>query len=146
MDAAPPPVALLTPIAPPTLGTPAPPPPVDAHAATRAAATQHGVRVIFAPDKADLSPASADAIKQLVAAASHGGTATFNVVAYAAATPDDPSMARRLSLSRALAVRSALMADGVESSHIYVRALGSRFQEGPPDRVDVSLLGGNEPP
>ena len=42
-----------------------------------------------------------------------GGNTSFNVVAYAAGTPEDPSTARRLSLSRALAVRSALIADGV---------------------------------
>ena len=54
-----------------------------------------------------------------------GDSTSFNVVAYAAGTPDDPSTARRLSLSRALAVRSALMADGVGSARIYVRALGA---------------------
>ena len=37
-----------------------------------------------------------------------------------------PRPPRRLSLSRALAVRSALMADGVSSARIYVRALGAR--------------------
>jgi hypothetical protein len=68
---------------------------------------------------------------------------SFNVVAYAAGTPDDPSTARRLSLSRALAVRSALMADGVSSTHIYVRALGAPEGDKTPDRVDISVLGAN---
>lgn len=145
IDAAPPPVAQLSAIAPPPPPSTAPPPapPIEANAATKAAETENGLRVTFAPGEADLSPSSADAIKHLVAAASPGGTATFNVVAYAAAKPDDPSAARRLSLSRALAVRNALMADGVVSSRIYVRALGALVPEGPPDRVDVTLLGGN---
>ena len=66
-------------------------------------------------------------------------------MAYAAGTPEDPSTARRLSLSRALAVRSALMADGVTSSRIYVRALGATGGDEPPDRVDLAVMGGNAP-
>ena len=64
-------------------------------------------------------------------------------MAYAAGTPEDPSTARRLSLSRALAVRSALMADGVTSSRIYVRALGATGGDEAPDRVDLAVMGGN---
>jgi len=144
VDAAPPPVAQLSAIAPPPPPSAGPPPPpIEAKAATTAAATESGVRITFAAGQADLSPSSADAIKQLVASAHSGATTTFNVVAYAAAVTDDPSAARRLSLSRALAVRAALMADGVESSRIFVRALGSQVPEGPPDRVDLTLFGGN---
>jgi len=62
-------------------------------------------------------------------------------VAYAAGRPEDPSTARRLSLSRALAVRAALMADGISSNRIYVRALGAQASDGPADRVDISVLG-----
>ena len=72
-----------------------------------------------------------------------GDNTSFNVVAYAAGTPEDPSTARRLSLSRALAVRSALMADGVGSSRIYVRALGATGGDAAPDRVDLAVMGGN---
>lgn len=147
IPAAPPAVAELTPVAPAAsaASAPPPPPPIEANAATKAAETSNGLRVTFAAGQSDLSPASADAIKQLVASAPSGGTETFNVVAFAAAKADDPSFARRLSLSRALAVRSALMADGVVSSHIYVRALGSQVPEGPADRVDLTMLGGNAP-
>ena len=81
--------------------------------------------VTFGSGQADLSPASAEAIQGLVKTAPASDSTSFNVVAYAAGTPDDPSTARRLSLSRALAVRSALMANGVGSSRIYVRALGT---------------------
>ena len=52
---------------------------------------------------------------------------SFNVMAYAAGTPEDPSTPRRLSLSRALAVRRVLMADGVASARIYrARARAAR--------------------
>lgn len=40
-----------------------------------------------------------------------------------------------------MAVRSALVADGVASARIFVRALGAQYGDGPPDRVDVSIEG-----
>jgi outer membrane protein OmpA-like peptidoglycan-associated protein len=92
-----------------------------------------------------LSPASAEAIRNIVQTAPAGDGTTFNVVGYAAGTPEDPSTARRLSLSRALAVRNALMADGVTSSRIYVRALGATGGDEAPDRVDLAVMGGNAP-
>ena len=72
-------------------------------------------------------------------------TTTFNVLAYAPGKADDPSTARRISLSRAMAVRSALVADGVPSARIFVRALGEQYGDGPPDRVDISVTGANAP-
>jgi outer membrane protein OmpA-like peptidoglycan-associated protein len=101
--------------------------------------------VTFGSGQADLSPDSAAAIQQLVKAAPNNDTTSFNVVAYAAGTPDDPSTARRLSLSRALTIRSALIADGVSSTRIYVRALGAATGDGPGDRADLTVLGGNAP-
>jgi outer membrane protein OmpA-like peptidoglycan-associated protein len=136
--------ALINPIAPPEppAGTPPPPPPpVSAEAATKAAPITAGLRLTFAPGASDLSPASAESIKQLTQAAPPGDATTFNVQAYAPGTPDDPSTARRISLSRAMAVRSALVADGVPSARIFVRALGAQFGDGPPDRVDLSVEG-----
>jgi outer membrane protein OmpA-like peptidoglycan-associated protein len=61
-------------------------------------------------------------------------------VAYAAGNDDATSQARRLSLSRALAVRSYLIEHGVRSTRMDVRALGNKVPEGPPDRVDVMLV------
>jgi outer membrane protein OmpA-like peptidoglycan-associated protein len=143
---APPAVASLEPIQPPAPPANAPPPlppPIDAGAATTAAATQAGLRLTFATGQSDLSPESADSIKHLVQASPAGDATTFNVLAYALGDPDDPSVARRLSLARAIAVRAALMTDGVPSSRIYLRALGSQPGQVPPDRVDVSVLGAN---
>jgi outer membrane protein OmpA-like peptidoglycan-associated protein len=99
--------------------------------------------VTFGKGQADLSPSSAAAIQNLVKATPSSDGTSYNVVAYAAGTPEDPSTARRLSLSRALAVRSALMAGGISSSHIYVRALGADAGDKTPDRVDVAVLGAN---
>ena len=60
--------------------------------------------------------------------------------AYAGGTGETLSSARRLSLSRALAVRSFLIEKGIRSTRIDVRALGRAEDSGPPERVDVVLL------
>jgi outer membrane protein OmpA-like peptidoglycan-associated protein len=148
LPTAPPADVALVPVPPPPQAAqpaePPPPPPITDTATSAATATGAGLRVTFGAGQADLSQASATAIKNIVQSAP-SGDATFNVVAYAAGTPEDPSTARRLSLSRALAVRSALMADGVTSSRIYVRALGAAGGDETPDRVDLSVMGGNAP-
>ena len=62
----------------------------------------------------------------------------LQLLAYASAPgADNASQARRLSLSRALAVRSYLIEKGVRSTRIDVRALGNKNESGPADRVDV---------
>jgi outer membrane protein OmpA-like peptidoglycan-associated protein len=139
--------ALINPIAPPEppVGA-APPPPVSDTAATTAAPTTSGLRLTFAPEQSDLSPESSASIRQLTAAAPGGDSTTFNVLAYAPAKADDPSTARRISLSRAMAVRGALVADGVPSARIFVRALGEQYGDGPPDRVDIGVTGGTASP
>lgn len=137
--------AALTPIVPPAPTSelaPPPPPPVSKTATTEAKPTHGGLQLTFGVSDADLNQASVDAIKQF-AGAEAAGTNTYNVLAYAAGSANDPSAARRLSLSRALAVRSALITDGVASSRIFVRALGSQTGGGPADRVDINRLGSN---
>jgi outer membrane protein OmpA-like peptidoglycan-associated protein len=134
--------AAINPIAPPEPpagSPPPPPPPVSEKAATTAAPTTAGLRLTFAPEQSDLSPASIDSVKQLTASVPRGDETTFNVQAYAPGKPDDPSTARRISLSRAMAVRSALVAEGVPSARIFVRALGEQYGDGPPDRVDIGV-------
>lgn len=123
-----------------------PPPPVSASSTTRAAETPAGMRLTFDPAATDLSTASIDAIKRFVGTAPNADSVSYNVLAYAAGKADDASVARRLALSRALAVRSALVAEGIPSSRIYVRALGAQAGGGPADRVDISLLGANATP
>jgi outer membrane protein OmpA-like peptidoglycan-associated protein len=103
-----------------------------------------GVRVTFGPGRTDLNPSTEATIRALV----KGGpgmtpaavNASFTVTAFAAGTPDDPSTSRRVSLSRALGVRSVLISQGIESVRIYVRAQGPTspaFADGPADRVDL---------
>ena len=67
-------------------------------------------------------------------------TLRAQVKAYADGSTGSASSARRLSLSRALAVRSILIEMGVRSTRIDVRALGDRNEGGAPDRVDVLVI------
>jgi outer membrane protein OmpA-like peptidoglycan-associated protein len=138
-------IAPIAPAPPPPGEKPPAPPPVSDTAQTKAAPTSTGLRLTFAPGASDLSPESSASIKQLTAGVKLGDLTTFNVEAYAPGKADDPSTARRVSLSRAMAVRSALVADGVPSARIFVRALGEQFGDGPPDRADISVMGANAP-
>lgn len=144
IPAAPPPVPVLpAPIVVPTRPVEPPPPPtVTTDAEGAVTPTPDGVRVTFGAGSADLNPTTLAAVQSLAKAPPAQQAGTFSVVAYAAGTPDDPSTARRLSLSRALAVRSALIESGIPSPRIYVRALGASVPVPsgvPADRVDVAV-------
>ncbi len=93
-------------------------------ARARPAPIPGGVRVTFGAGSADLNPATEAALRAL-RADGRSPAAPSNVYAYAAGVPDDPSTPRRLSLSRALAVRAVLISEGIASTRIYVRALGA---------------------
>lgn len=62
----------------------------------------------------------------------------LELLAYAAAQDGSSSDARRLSLSRALAVRAYLIDKGIRTARFIVRAQGDRYGNGPADRVDLS--------
>lgn len=60
----------------------------------------------------------------------------IQLLSYASAGESSTS-ARRLSLSRALAVRSFLIAQGIDQSRMIVRAEGDKNNGGQPDRLDI---------
>jgi len=131
-------------IALPAAQLPSAPPPAAAPVASAsapAAVAQSNLRILFTGAQTELSADNAAAIKELAVGQQGNDSATYNVVAYATGASDDASVARRLSLSRALAVRNALIAGGITSSRVYVRALGSQSAGGPPDRADLTVLG-----
>ena len=75
-----------------------------------------------------------------VAAAAKESDGRLQVKAFAGGSADTASGARRTSLSRALAVRSFLIEQGVRSTRIDVRALGGANDDGPSERVDVLYI------
>lgn len=58
---------------------------------------------------------------------------------FANGTSESPSQARRLSLFRALSVRTYLMKKGIRSTRIDVRALGNKGDGEAANRVDVII-------
>ena len=67
-------------------------------------------------------------------------TARMQLLAYAGGKNMSSSNARRLSLSRALSIRSYLIDKGVEGTRIDVRALGNKQTSGQINRVDLKFV------
>ncbi len=120
----------------------APPPPAQiapqVPAPEAPAPVTANLRIPFGADQTDLSKEGSAALDSFLRAAYEAGAPAFTIVGYAAGKQDDPSVARRLSLARAMAARNSLMNNGVPSRRITLRALGSQAAGGPPDRVDVT--------
>jgi outer membrane protein OmpA-like peptidoglycan-associated protein len=96
-------------------------------------------RIGFAPNDAGLSAEARLRLDRLVETLNRDAQQRLQLLAYAGGDAENGSQARRLSLSRALAVRSYLIEKGVRSARIDVRALGNRNEGGPPDRVDATI-------
>lgn len=95
------------------------------------------VRILFAEKSSTLPTIAAETIEKLAERMKSKPKLRILLYGFARDTPDTPSKARRLSLFRALAVRTQLMNHGVRSTRMQLRALGSQVEDGPPDRVDI---------
>ncbi len=136
---APPPPVLPPPIVVPVRPQrPPPPATVVADAPGAASDIPRGIRITFGHGRAELNPTTYGALQAVLAASRPGSD--FTVRAYAAGRRSDPSYARRLSLSRALAVRSVLIHGGIASARIALLALGAATKgaAAPADRVDIT--------
>lgn len=101
--------------------------------------SKQSLRIPFSGEAATLPEPSKPDLKDVANALSKDPALRVQVMAYASGS-DDASKARRLSLSRALAVRSYLIEQGIGSTRIDVRALGNASEGGPSDRVDLMVL------
>lgn len=139
--AATPPPAVRAPAAAPrgTVAT-APPPPQQTAALIPDAGPDVQVRVGFESGSAKLLDNTTTPLETLAERLGADAESRVQLLAYAAGTPENSSQARRLSLSRALAVRSFLIEKGVRSTRMDVRALGNKVGDGPADRVDIRLV------
>ncbi|HQU02427.1 MAG TPA: OmpA family protein [Acetobacteraceae bacterium] len=94
----------------------------------------------FATGSADISPQQAVSLQKF---ATTLGSAQphFEIDARAPAAAGDPSVARRLSLMRAMAVRDGLVKAGIPQGDILLRALGS--EAGAPADSTMVIMSGN---
>lgn len=108
--------------------------------AASSATDKGAIQLLFGEGQSDFGDTMASPLAPLVKNLKSNEKSRVQLLAYAASVDGNASKARRLSLSRALSVRAHLMAQGIASTRMDVRALGDRGNSGPADRVDVILL------
>ena len=91
----------------------------------------------FAGTSSDLTPETQQKLVNIIPLLQESKARRLAVHAYAAGEDGSKTSARRISLSRALAVRSFLMDNGVEPTRVDVRALGLETDRKPLERVDL---------
>ena len=96
--------------------------------------------LMFSQGGAKLSNESKRVLDSLSLTFSKQAKIRMQLLAYAGEPNLTASKARRLSLSRALAVRSYLIKKGVRSTRIDVRALGNKTNLGAPNRVELKII------
>lgn len=143
-SAAPSPAAMTAMSTPPSVApvAPAPAPMVTPAAAlATVGASGGGTRIVFSAGNADLPDGAKSDLDALVKRLNDSDRVRLQLVAYASGTAEEANQARRVSLQRALAVRSYLMERGVPNTRMDVRALGNRTDgKDPPDRVDIVMV------
>ncbi len=97
------------------------------------------MQVVFKPAASKLPESAKAGLKALAAKLKGQSTLRLQLMAYAGGESLSAGKARRLSLSRALSVRSYLIENGVRSTRIDVRALGNKTADEPLNRVDVNV-------
>ena len=104
------------------------------------AAPGESMQIEFAVGETTLPKSAQASLAAVAVTLGQDETLRLQLKAYAGGGDESASHARRLSLSRALAVRSELIEQGVRSTRIDVRALGNKSENGTSDRVDVILV------
>lgn len=91
----------------------------------------------FEGSSSELAPETQEKLSGIVGLLTENDARRLAVNAYASGEDGSRSSARRISLSRALSVRSFLMDKGVKPTRVDVRALGLETDRKPLDRVDL---------
>ncbi len=115
---------------------PVPPPPISVPPLSPVKVQAISKTITFDRDKTDLADAAKTELAE-VAEALKQSQGSVRIVAYAAGTTEQASVAKRISLSRALAIRAFLIGKGVNQLNITVQALGNQVKSGNADRADV---------
>jgi outer membrane protein OmpA-like peptidoglycan-associated protein len=100
-----------------------------------------GLSLSFGENDTSVPSGSTASLDQVAARLNSDPSLAVRVEAYASGGSAGKSRARRLSLSRALAVRSYLLDKGIDANRVEVRALGTP-DSGNADRVDIGWVSG----
>jgi outer membrane protein OmpA-like peptidoglycan-associated protein len=98
-----------------------------------------GNRIVFAKGSADLPKAADGVLAPLVKALAADPKALLSVEAYAESGEAGAESARRLALSRGLAVRRYLESHGIAGARALIDARSAEVGGGPADRVDLAI-------
>jgi len=101
-------------------------------APTPAKADPLKIRILFSADSIELQEQVKPALAQLASQLKADKDMQIQLLSYASGGD-----ARRLSLTRALAVRANLIAQGIDSTRMIVKARGDKSDGGNPDRLDI---------
>ncbi len=102
-----------------------------------AALPSGATRIVFEPGADELPQGATANLDALAEKMQADQNLKVQVLAYSSGTPDAESQARRKALARGLEVRKYLIGKGVRSNRIDVRALGTKAEGSPADRVDI---------
>lgn len=108
-------------------------------ATTAAAAPMSDMSLAFEGHSSDLTEAARKQLDAIVAKMQAAPQSRVQVHAFASGENGATSSARRISLSRALAVRAYLMDKQIKPNRVDVRGLGKETDHGPLERVDIIL-------
>lgn len=149
--APPAPAVVASPSSAPTAPPPAPvvtndpdpsdsPEPTQQASAPTSAPVDGPAQVLFNGDNTKLSADGQGVLDGVISKLGSSDKLRVQLMAYAAGEDLSSSKARRISLSRALSVRSYLIEKGVRSTRIDVRALGDKAEGDQKNRVDVNTI------
>ena len=111
----------------------------SAQQAVTTSATGPDVQIVFKETETEVPLSMKSKLTELATKVKSDPNARITIVAYAAGTDDQASTAKRVSLSRALAVRASLIEEGLDNLRINVEVGGNKSRGGPADRVDIFI-------
>lgn len=106
--------------------------------------TPPALRIVFKPTETAVPLSVKDGLASLVGKIKSQDDQRVTLIAYASGMGEQASTSRRVSLSRALSVRAALIEQGISALRINVQAEGDKNPGGDPDRVDIYVRKANE--
>ena len=124
----------------PTVAAVAPAVRVEAQTPKTPAAGPRDWRIVFAADSAELSDAGRRAIGDVAGILAVDTAKKISIRAHADSRKGGAGAARRLSFSRAIAIRAALIDKGVLSTRMHLWARGDRDKVTPRDLVEIRLI------
>jgi len=98
------------------------------------------MKIVFDASTTKLPSSARAGLKGVAAKMKGQDKMRMQLISYADSDGLSASQARRISLSRALAVRSYLIKNGVQSTRIDVRALGNKTSAAPANRVEIMVV------